>query len=695
MTTYNTGNPIGSADPRDLYDNAENIDDAVNGDGKTWLDRLGRARVSMRGVEEAVPDAIAARDAAVLARDAAIAAAGPLYATEADGRAAVADGETFNVQGSGDVAASVYRRVNASASTLIAQYPSKGAIDSLDSLWVNKGKGFPLRQFTRGGITSPINTAFADFLLSVEVIGGDPTKTYQFSQFTNGFDGLADRWMINEYTNADFLSGAAGATIRFTADAAPAIDRSLRIQKITLTTRTPGLLFVVTVSPISLPSYGTRLNVQVSSQNGYSWAVDPACYVSTEEKDALTFDTDADVADLRADLNATSDDVDLLFNALENRQNRIQWAIKDPFQAVRIRLIGDSITWGRTASNNSATDPRTGYLTDPRNTTSASSPTWANLLRNWILQSYGDGVSTEDAPGSTTFSVPVECAILSDNKHRVSWLKSGVPFDVSGLNIITSASPKTGRYLDISTAVNAPDGFEFETNLSAFDVYCAGLSDRPQEQRQVDVYVDGVFKESFFAYAATATWNLKHTVSLDGQKHLIRVVLAPSASSARIIGVTASKTYRIANDGIIGSSFNTWLARNLIEDSVAADDTHAFVQLGTNDRSQSGASVDKLSADVALFVNRLKAENPNINVSLLVANAVTQDESVEPFKFKMRDVDMVLRRASEFYKFGFLSQFTETMHAKIDGTSFLADGLHPNDYGHKLMFENIIDKWFK
>ena len=64
MTTYNTGNPVGSAAAKDLYDNAESIDRAVNGTGKTWTDRLGQTRVSMKGVEEAVPDAIAARDVA-------------------------------------------------------------------------------------------------------------------------------------------------------------------------------------------------------------------------------------------------------------------------------------------------------------------------------------------------------------------------------------------------------------------------------------------------------------------------------------------------------------------------------------------------------------------------------------------------------------------------------------------------------
>lgn len=60
----------------------------------------------------------AAKNAAELARDAALAAAGPLYATIEEGRAAVADGETFAIQGDGEyIAAAIYRRTSPSEST--------------------------------------------------------------------------------------------------------------------------------------------------------------------------------------------------------------------------------------------------------------------------------------------------------------------------------------------------------------------------------------------------------------------------------------------------------------------------------------------------------------------------------------------------------------------------------------------------
>ena len=47
--TFNTGNPIGSTDPKDLSDNAENFDKALNSTAKTWNDRLGNTRDTFEG----------------------------------------------------------------------------------------------------------------------------------------------------------------------------------------------------------------------------------------------------------------------------------------------------------------------------------------------------------------------------------------------------------------------------------------------------------------------------------------------------------------------------------------------------------------------------------------------------------------------------------------------------------------------
>ncbi|WP_244630015.1 hypothetical protein [Pseudomonas aeruginosa] len=62
MTTYATGNPLGSKDPRDLYDNAENFDAAMNDrTNVAWNDRFGVPRKTWFGVEQQVNDWLAAQ----------------------------------------------------------------------------------------------------------------------------------------------------------------------------------------------------------------------------------------------------------------------------------------------------------------------------------------------------------------------------------------------------------------------------------------------------------------------------------------------------------------------------------------------------------------------------------------------------------------------------------------------------------
>ncbi|MGI8464858.1 hypothetical protein [Pectobacterium punjabense] len=51
MTTYKTGNPLGSAAAKDIYDNAENLDSAVNSSDEIWVDRLGIIRRTLVGID--------------------------------------------------------------------------------------------------------------------------------------------------------------------------------------------------------------------------------------------------------------------------------------------------------------------------------------------------------------------------------------------------------------------------------------------------------------------------------------------------------------------------------------------------------------------------------------------------------------------------------------------------------------------
>lgn len=59
MTTYNTGNPVPSADARDRYDNSQVFDEYVTGSALTTADRLGVIRRTMRGQDSIFMEAVA------------------------------------------------------------------------------------------------------------------------------------------------------------------------------------------------------------------------------------------------------------------------------------------------------------------------------------------------------------------------------------------------------------------------------------------------------------------------------------------------------------------------------------------------------------------------------------------------------------------------------------------------------------
>lgn len=60
MTTYNTGNPLGSSAAKDLYDNSQNLDHlSLDQENETWPDRLGKKRLTWHGMEERYKTALA------------------------------------------------------------------------------------------------------------------------------------------------------------------------------------------------------------------------------------------------------------------------------------------------------------------------------------------------------------------------------------------------------------------------------------------------------------------------------------------------------------------------------------------------------------------------------------------------------------------------------------------------------------
>jgi len=125
---------ITAADLNNAKSDVDTIANIANSTSTSVTDRLGNTRRTLYSLANEFPNAsdnaaaaAASAIAAEAARDAALIQAG-VYTTEALGRAAVADGQAFKVQGSGNVAAYEYRRTNSTTSVLIATYPSESGI---------------------------------------------------------------------------------------------------------------------------------------------------------------------------------------------------------------------------------------------------------------------------------------------------------------------------------------------------------------------------------------------------------------------------------------------------------------------------------------------------------------------------------------------------------------------------------------
>ena len=193
---------ITAADLTNAKSDVDTIANIANSTSTSVTDRLGNTRRTLYSLANEFPNAsdnaaaaAADRILAEAARDAALIQSG-VYETEALGRAAVADGQAFKVQGSGDVAAYEYRRTNSTTSVLIATYPSVSGVFMFRGVVMS---GVDLNSLHTIG-SYGLLAASTHANIPAELVGHNCTLTVTDSYTSSG------RFQIQEITDWNFPS---------------------------------------------------------------------------------------------------------------------------------------------------------------------------------------------------------------------------------------------------------------------------------------------------------------------------------------------------------------------------------------------------------------------------------------------------------------------------------------------------------
>ena len=377
--------------------------------------------------------------------------------------------------------------------------------------------------------------------------------------------------------------------------------------------------------------------------------------------------------------------------------------LHNPLMSVRIKLVGDSITWGYKASGESAADPRNGRITDPRNTTDAAiSPSWANLLSRYLMTAFSDGAITHAASG-LAYADSANTVTVSRNANVMSFYSKRLDKKYTSTQVAAqvgvSTTSETGEYFDLSSLTNTndkPTELSFYTNADTFTLVYAELALSDASDYKVEILIDDVLHETFSPYAATNAFNKRKVVIGQAGRHKItlRNITTNFFGHFRLQGIELARRLSVKNDGIIGSTTKSWLSTVKLSDSIDANDDYVVVQLGTNDRVKSAnITLSDTAKNLRTIVSDIYTmTSNNAKVIMMSANAVTQTETnTDVFRFNMRDLNNCIKNVASDLGLPFVSNYEQTLQQKIDGASFLADGLHPNDAGYRMIFDNIKD----
>lgn len=354
--------------------------------------------------------------------------------------------------------------------------------------------------------------------------------------------------------------------------------------------------------------------------------------------------------------------------------------LEDPLcQAIFLKFVGDSITWGMTVLGGAPTSPRSGQLTDVRN--NMTSPSWLNLFHQWLGRNY--------------FRLSAPTTI---GAGEVSYSRSVDLWPASPLFVLSAFSTSEGIISNTNATLRSFIDYVTDGKSIEFDMYGASFTyvySQLTNGADYELFVDGI-SQGVFTTSGTPVFRASRGHNFAIGSHKIKITKRGTVSTAlRTEAIRVNKILTVKNDGIIGRSTADWLpGKGLLDESVQTRDKYVFVMLGTNDRAQTNqpTSPSRITENLFSIVNWLNTQRPLANPILLCANEANQDAE-SPYFYDMNSVRSAISAVATARSIDMVDFYEVTREALSEGANYLADSdpLHPGTLGHYLMFRGISD----
>ena len=428
-------------------------------------------------------------------------------------------------------------------------------------------------------------------------------------------------------------------------------------------------------NPFTVPSNAKYIRCSISKKSVDTFMFNEGStllpYEDYGSKLSIDNFNDALIKEIKVRIDSGSKDID------QDYLSHVRKHLDNPFVKTQIKLVGDSITAGHAGTGYDTTGTSGVLIGGTTNSYQnvITSVCWSNMLYHYI---------------DDVYNRIVEVSLADERISKPSMSSQVVTYG----SIINGVRVSYNGVVE-NNAVAGREFLEFQFFGNEFDVYF----DVSNDFGIFDVYVDGALHTSVDCYSEED--GARHKVVIDGlsnDKHTVSFKCTAtknensSAKQVRVTGLAVTKTAMVVPWGIGGTTSNSALNTN---GRYTTDDDFVILQYGTNDRhifTTADMTTQNLIAAGEMLRDTYGAEP--IFMCACPANEHYESNDDVPRYYNMWDVHDAIKRVCDHFGVPMIDNYTAFMdyaeQHNISTDDLLADGLHPNDLGYRVMFSNIM-----